>query len=134
MTEAPISMRLLDVILKPITPRGFFVGRTEYAAKISPVLEQAAAMIASGQVHVSVSAVYPLSSIKGSRGGRAERREGSSGRSWTICLSPDTSSGPRRDEDDPVPSSGTIRWRKRRGSPDACICVSFPATTDAEAP
>jgi hypothetical protein len=64
MSEAPISMSPLDVIFKPITLWGFFMGHPEYAAKIPPALEQAAAMIASGLVHVPVSAIYPLSSIK----------------------------------------------------------------------
>jgi NADPH:quinone reductase-like Zn-dependent oxidoreductase len=64
MSEAPISMSPLDVIFKPITVKGFFMGRSEYAAKIPPALKEAAAMIASGQVHVPVSAVYPLTSIK----------------------------------------------------------------------
>ena len=64
MSEAPISMSPLDVIFKPITLRGFWMGHPEYAAKIPPALRQAAAMIASGLVHVPVSAVYPLSSIK----------------------------------------------------------------------
>ena len=64
MSEAPISMSPLDVIFKPITLRGFFMGHPEYAAKIPPALKQAAAMIASGLVHVPVSAIYPLSSIK----------------------------------------------------------------------
>ena len=54
----------LDVIFKPITLRGFYMGHPEYAAKIPPTLKQAAAMIASGLVHISVSAIYPLSSIK----------------------------------------------------------------------
>ena len=64
MSEAPISLSPLDVIFKPITLRGFFMGHPEYAAKIPPALKQTAAMIASGLVHVPVSAIYPLSSIK----------------------------------------------------------------------
>jgi NADPH:quinone reductase-like Zn-dependent oxidoreductase len=64
MSEAPISLSPLDVIFKPITLRGFFMGHPEYAAKIPPALKQAAAMIASGLAHVPVSAIYPLSSIK----------------------------------------------------------------------
>jgi NADPH:quinone reductase-like Zn-dependent oxidoreductase len=64
MSGAPISMSPLDVIFKPITMRGFFMGHPEYAAKIPPAIKQAAAMIASGQVHVPVAATYPLSSIK----------------------------------------------------------------------
>ena len=64
MSEAPMSMSPLDVIFKPITMRGFWMGHPEYAAKIPPALKQAAAMIASGLVHAPVAAVYPLSSIK----------------------------------------------------------------------
>jgi NADPH:quinone reductase-like Zn-dependent oxidoreductase len=64
MSEAPISMSPLDVIFKPITMRGFWMGHPEYAAKIPPAIKQTAAMIASGQVHVPVAATYPLSSIK----------------------------------------------------------------------
>jgi NADPH:quinone reductase-like Zn-dependent oxidoreductase len=64
MSKAPISVSPLDVILKPISLRGFWMGHPEYAAKIPPVLKHAAAMIASGQVHIPVSAVYPLSAIK----------------------------------------------------------------------
>jgi NADPH:quinone reductase-like Zn-dependent oxidoreductase len=64
MSGTPISMSPLDVIFKPITLRGFFMGHPEYAAKIPPALKQTAAMVALGLVHVPVSAVYPLSSIK----------------------------------------------------------------------
>jgi NADPH:quinone reductase-like Zn-dependent oxidoreductase len=34
------------------------------AGKIGPAMVQAAAMIASGQVHIPVAATYPISSIK----------------------------------------------------------------------
>jgi NADPH:quinone reductase-like Zn-dependent oxidoreductase len=40
------------------------LGHPEFAAKIPPAIKQAAALIASGEVHVPVAAVYPLSSIK----------------------------------------------------------------------
>src|SRR4029077_764799 len=55
MSEAPMSMSPFDVIFKPITLRGFFMGHREYVAKIPATLEQAAAMVASGRVQVPVS-------------------------------------------------------------------------------
>ena len=64
MSESPISMSPLDVIFKPVTVKGFFLGHPEWVAKSRSAIEQAAGMIASGQVRVPVAAVYPLSSIK----------------------------------------------------------------------
>jgi NADPH:quinone reductase-like Zn-dependent oxidoreductase len=40
------------------------LGHPEVAAKIAPGIAQAAAMIASGRVHIPVAATYSLSSIK----------------------------------------------------------------------
>ncbi|MGA9720958.1 MAG: zinc-dependent alcohol dehydrogenase family protein [Candidatus Binatus sp.] len=64
MSLAPMSIRPLDVIFKPITMRGFWLGHPETTAKIAAPIEQAAEMIASGRVHIPVAATYPLSSIK----------------------------------------------------------------------
>ena len=64
MSETPMSINPLDVIFKPLTMRGFWLGHPEVAAKIAPAISQAAAMIASGRVHIPVAAAYPLSSIK----------------------------------------------------------------------
>ena len=64
MSETPMSISPLDVIFKPLTMRGFWLGHPEVAAKIAPAIAQAAAMIASGRVHIPVAATYPLSSIK----------------------------------------------------------------------
>jgi NADPH:quinone reductase-like Zn-dependent oxidoreductase len=64
MSEAPMSISPLDVIFKPITMRGFWLGHPESAAKGASTLKQAAEMIASGRVHIPVAATYPLSSIK----------------------------------------------------------------------
>jgi NADPH:quinone reductase-like Zn-dependent oxidoreductase len=61
MSELPMSINPLDVIFKPLTMR---LGHPEIAAKIAPAVAQAAAMIASGWVHVPVAATYPLSAIK----------------------------------------------------------------------
>src|SRR6266851_411867 len=63
MSLAPMSISPLDVIFKPITMRGFWLGHPESAAKTAPAVAQAAEMIASGKVRVPVAATYPLSSI-----------------------------------------------------------------------
>jgi len=59
-----MSISPLDVIFKPITMRGFWLGHPEFAAKVAPALVQAATMIASGRLHIAVAGTYPLSSIK----------------------------------------------------------------------
>ena len=64
MSGAPMSISPLDVIFKPITMRGFWLGHPEFAAQSAPAIAQAAEMIASGQVHIPVAATYALSSIK----------------------------------------------------------------------
>jgi NADPH:quinone reductase-like Zn-dependent oxidoreductase len=64
MSAGPMSISPLDVIFKPLTVRGFWLGHPEYAAKSAPAVGQAAEMIASGRVHIPVAATYPLSSIK----------------------------------------------------------------------
>jgi NADPH:quinone reductase-like Zn-dependent oxidoreductase len=64
MSEGPMSISPLDVIFKPLTMRGFWLGHPEIASKIEPAVVQAAKMIASGQVHIPVAGTYPLSSIK----------------------------------------------------------------------
>jgi NADPH:quinone reductase-like Zn-dependent oxidoreductase len=64
MSEAPMSISPLDVIFKPITMQGFWLGHPESVAKSAPAVAQAAEMIASGRVHIPVTATYTLSSIK----------------------------------------------------------------------
>src|SRR5208282_6925842 len=64
MSWGPMSISPLDVIFKPVTMRGFFLGHPEFAAKIAPAVVQAANMIASGRLHIPVAGTYPLSSIK----------------------------------------------------------------------
>jgi NADPH:quinone reductase-like Zn-dependent oxidoreductase len=59
-----MSISPLDVIFKPITMKGFWLGHPESAAKTAPAVAQAAEMIASGRVQIPVAATYPLSSIK----------------------------------------------------------------------
>ena len=64
MSGAPMSISPLDVIFKPITVRGFWLGHPETTAKSAPAMAQAAEMIASGRVSIPVAATYQLSSIK----------------------------------------------------------------------
>src|SRR3984957_18575785 len=64
MSEGPMSLTPLDVIFKPLTVRGFWLGHPESVAKSAPAIMQAAEIIASGQVHIPVEATYALSSIK----------------------------------------------------------------------
>src|SRR5271156_5050018 len=61
MSEAPMSISPLDVIFKPIKLRGFWLGHPESGAKSAPPIVQAAEMIASGLVHIPVTATYALS-------------------------------------------------------------------------
>jgi NADPH:quinone reductase-like Zn-dependent oxidoreductase len=64
MSLAPMSISPLNVIFKPLTVRGFWLGHPEYSAKSAPAVEDAAEMIASGAVNIPIAATYPLSSIK----------------------------------------------------------------------
>src|SRR6476659_2555261 len=64
MSWGPMSISPLDVIFKPVTMRGFFLGHPEFAAKLAPAVVQAAEMIAFGRLHIPVAGTYPLSSIK----------------------------------------------------------------------
>jgi NADPH:quinone reductase-like Zn-dependent oxidoreductase len=64
MSLSPMSISPLEVIFKPLTVRGFWLGHPESAAKSAPAVKQAAEMIASGRVHVPVAGTYALSSIK----------------------------------------------------------------------
>jgi NADPH:quinone reductase-like Zn-dependent oxidoreductase len=64
MSGGPMSISPLDVIFKPLTMRGFWLGHPESAMKVAPAVAQAATMIANGAVHIPVAGTYPLSSIK----------------------------------------------------------------------
>jgi len=64
MSLQPMSISSLEVIFKPLTVRGFWLGHPESTAKSAPPMKQAAEMIATGQVQIPVTATYALSSIK----------------------------------------------------------------------
>src|SRR5712692_1569149 len=64
MSRGPMSISPLEVIFKPLTVRGFWLGHPESAAKSAPAVAQAAEMVASRQVYIPVAATYALSSIR----------------------------------------------------------------------
>jgi len=64
MSLQPMSISPLEVIFKPLTVRGFWLGHPESTAKSAPAMKQAAEMIGAGQVQIPVTATYALSSIK----------------------------------------------------------------------
>src|SRR5271154_7377689 len=64
MRLSPMSISPLEVIFKPLTVRGFWLGHPEYQAKSAPAIKLAAEMIADGRVKIPVTATYALSSIK----------------------------------------------------------------------
>jgi NADPH:quinone reductase-like Zn-dependent oxidoreductase len=64
MSQAPMSISPLNIVFKPLTIRGFWLGHPESTAKSAPAVVQAAEMIAAGRVHIPVTATYALSSIK----------------------------------------------------------------------
>jgi NADPH:quinone reductase-like Zn-dependent oxidoreductase len=62
--KAPISISATVLIFKRISVRGFFLSDTEHAAKIRPVVVEAAELLRSGRLYAPVAATYPLSAIK----------------------------------------------------------------------
>ena len=62
--KAPIAISSLALIFKRISVRGFFLSDPEHAAKIRPIVVEAAEMLRSGRLYAPVAATYPLSAIK----------------------------------------------------------------------
>jgi hypothetical protein len=87
MSLSPMSISPLDVIFKPVTMRGFFMGHPEFAAKLAPAVVQAAEMIASGRLHIPVTGTYlPPLLHQRSHHACATRRKDPSGRCRIIRL------------------------------------------------
>jgi hypothetical protein len=86
-----MSINPLDVIFKPLTMRGFWLGHPAIAGKIGPAIVQAAAMIVSGRVHVPVAATYPISSVKQAVAHAQRGRKNPSGRCRIIYLTSESS-------------------------------------------
>ena len=64
LSKAPIAISALALVFKRISVRGFFLSDPEHAAKISPLVAEAAEMLRSGRLHAPVAAIYPLSAIQ----------------------------------------------------------------------
>jgi NADPH:quinone reductase-like Zn-dependent oxidoreductase len=62
--KAPITISAMALIFKRISVRGFFLSDPEHAAKIQPLVAEAAELLRSGRLHAPVAATYPLSAIK----------------------------------------------------------------------
>lgn len=62
--KAPIAISAIALIFKRISVRGFFLSDPEHAAKIAPLVVEAAELLRSGRLHAPVAATYPLSAIK----------------------------------------------------------------------
>jgi len=64
MGKAPIVISAMALIFKRICVRGFFLSDPEHAAKIAPLVVEAAELLRSARLHAPVAATYPLSAIK----------------------------------------------------------------------
>ena len=64
LSKAPVAISALSLIFKRISVRGFFLSDPEHAAKIAPLIAEAAELLRSGRLHAPVAATYPLSAIK----------------------------------------------------------------------
>jgi len=60
----PMSVNALQLIFKQLQIQGFFLGYFDYEKKVLPAMRAAAPLVASGALHVPVSAIYPLSRIR----------------------------------------------------------------------
>jgi NADPH:quinone reductase-like Zn-dependent oxidoreductase len=60
----PMSVNALPLIFKQLQVQGFFLGYFDYEKKVLPAIRAAAPLVASGALHVPVTAIYPLSRIR----------------------------------------------------------------------
>jgi NADPH:quinone reductase-like Zn-dependent oxidoreductase len=60
----PMSVNALQLIFKQLQVQGFFLGYFDYEKKVLPAMRAAAPLVASGALHMPVTAVYPLSRIR----------------------------------------------------------------------
>jgi NADPH:quinone reductase-like Zn-dependent oxidoreductase len=61
---APLAISPFDLIFNDLTVRGFSLGNPAFAEQIPQAIREAARMIASHEVTVPITAVYPLHEIK----------------------------------------------------------------------
>ena len=63
MSGQPAAVETLDLVMKRIKVTGFFLSYPDFHPKIQAVVEEAAGMVADGQLYVPIAATYPLSAI-----------------------------------------------------------------------
>jgi NADPH:quinone reductase-like Zn-dependent oxidoreductase len=61
---APLAIRPFDVIFNDLTVRGFSLGNPAFAEQIPRAIREAARIIATHEVVVPITAIYPLEQIK----------------------------------------------------------------------
>jgi NADPH:quinone reductase-like Zn-dependent oxidoreductase len=59
-----MSVNALQLIFKQLQVKGFFLGYFDYEKKVLPAIRAAAPLVASGALHVPVTAIYPLSRVR----------------------------------------------------------------------
>jgi NADPH:quinone reductase-like Zn-dependent oxidoreductase len=64
MSEEAMVISPLDLIFKPLTFRGFWLGHPEFGSKAVPAMREAAEMIAAREISVPIAGTYPLRDIR----------------------------------------------------------------------
>jgi NADPH:quinone reductase-like Zn-dependent oxidoreductase len=64
MGGGPVTISPVDLIMKRITVKGFFMNHPDTAPKIPAALRESVPLVASGAIRVPVAATYPLSALR----------------------------------------------------------------------
>ena len=57
------SVSVLDIIFKDLTYRGFYLDKHEYDAAVPAIIAQTASLVATGDLHVPIAAIYALEDV-----------------------------------------------------------------------
>jgi len=61
--EVVSSVGVLDVIFKNLTYRGFYLDKPEYDAAIPAIISHTADLVATGDLHVPIAAIYSIENV-----------------------------------------------------------------------
>jgi NADPH:quinone reductase-like Zn-dependent oxidoreductase len=61
--EVVSSVGVLDVIFKNLTYRGFYLDKPEYDAAIPAIISHTANLVATGDLHVPIAAIYSIENV-----------------------------------------------------------------------
>ncbi len=64
MSEEALAISPLDLIFKPLSLWGFWIGHPEFGAKVAPAMREAAEMIATKEISLPIARVYPLGEVQ----------------------------------------------------------------------